>query len=64
MWIILKVFDRICYSTASVLCFWFFSQEACRVLSPQPGIEPAYPSLEGKVLTTGLPGESPYIFLN
>ena len=64
MWTIFKVFYQICYSIASVLCFWFFSQEACGVLSSQPGIESEHPSLEGKVLTTGLPGKSPYIFLN
>ena len=27
-------------------------------LAPQPGIEPAPPALEGKVLTTGPPGNS------
>ena len=38
--------------------FWFFGHEACGVLVPQPGIEPTPPALEGKVLTTGLPGKS------
>ena len=28
------------------------------ILAPQPGIEPAPPALEGKVLTTGLPRKS------
>ena len=41
--------------------FWFFGQEACGILSPQPGIEPAPPALEGQVLATGPPGESPGI---
>ena len=35
--------------------FWFFGCEACGILSPWPGIEPAPPVFEGKVLTTGLP---------
>ena len=38
--------------------FWFFGREACGILAPQPGIEPATPALEGEVLTTGLPGKS------
>ena len=28
---------------------------ACRILVPSPGIKPAFPNLQGKVLTTGLP---------
>ena len=28
------------------------------IIAPQPGIEPAPPALEGKVLTTGPPGKS------
>ena len=35
---------------------WFFCQ-AYGILAPQPGIEP--PAVEGKFLTTGLPGKSP-----
>ena len=38
--------------------FWFFGCEACGILAPQPGIEPAPPALEGKVLTTGPPRKS------
>ena len=38
--------------------FWIFGHKACGVLALQPGIEPAPPALEGKVLTTGLPGTS------
>ena len=38
--------------------FWFFGCEACGILAPQPGIEPAPPALESKVLTTGRPGKS------
>ena len=29
------------------------------MLTPQPGIEPSPPALEGKALTTGFPGKSP-----
>ena len=46
----------LCYNTASVL-FWFFGQEACGILAPQPGIEPEFPALDGEVLTTGPPGK-------
>ena len=43
--------------------FWFFRHEACGILTPQPGIEPAPSALEGKVLTPGLPGKSLLILL-
>ena len=38
--------------------FCFFGCEACGILAPGPGIEPAPPALEGEVLTTGPPGKS------
>ena len=38
--------------------FWIFGREACGILTPQPGIKPAPPALEGRVLTTGPPGKS------
>ena len=38
--------------------FFFFGQEACGILHPWPGIEPASFALEVKVLTTGPPGKS------
>ena len=41
--------------------FGFFGPEACGILAPRPGIEPAPPELEGEVLTTGPPGKSPPI---
>ena len=28
--------------------FWFFGREACGILDPRPGIEPAPPALEGE----------------
>ena len=31
---------------------------ACVILPPQPGAEPMFPALEGRFLTTGLPGKS------
>ena len=33
---------------------WLFGQETHGILVPQPGIEPATPELEGKLLTIGL----------
>ena len=39
--------------------FFFFDLEACGILAPQPGIQPAPPALEGKVLTARPPEESP-----
>ena len=37
----------------------FFGLEACGILIPQPGVEPAPPALDGKASTTGLPETSP-----
>ena len=48
----------ICYNISSVSCFVFFGCKASGILGPWPGIEPAPPALEGKDLTTGLPGKS------
>ena len=39
--------------------FWFFGHEACGILVPRPGIEPAPSASEGEVLTTEPPGEIP-----
>ena len=58
MWTIKKSLFWICYSIASVLCFFFFfffGHEACRILAPQPGIEPTTPALEGEALSTEIP---------
>ena len=35
-----------------------FAHEAYGILSPQPGIEPTPPSMEGEILTSGPPGMS------
>ena len=37
--------------------FLVFGPEVCGILTPQPGIQPTPPALEGKVLTTGPPGK-------
>ena len=39
--------------------FWFSDCEACGILALSPGIKPVSLALEGKVLTSGLPGKSP-----
>ena len=44
--------------------FWFFGQEACEILAPQPGVKPTTSALEGKVLNTGLPRKVPQMFFN
>ena len=36
----------------------FFGLEACGILTPQPGIEPIPPALEGEVLTPGPSGKT------
>ena len=40
--------------------YWFFGYKAHGILAPQPGMKPAPPALEGKVLTTGPPGKSQF----
>ena len=37
--------------------FGFSDCEACGILSHQPGIEPAHPASEDKLLTNGPPGK-------
>ena len=44
------------------LIFFFFGPEACGILAPQPGIEPAPPALEDNFLTTGSPGTPLLVF--
>ena len=53
-----KILYWICYNTPSILYFGSLSLEACVILAPRPGIEPAPPALEGEVITTGPPGKS------
>ena len=44
--------------------FWCLDCEACGILAPQLEIKPESPACEGKILTTGLPGKSYFIFLS
>ena len=44
--------------------FRFFGHNACGILAPPPGIQPAPPASEGEVSTPGLPGKSLKIFKN
>ena len=59
MWTIFKVFIEFITILLLLFMFWFFSQEACGILAPLPGIKPTPPALEGKVLTTRPPRKSP-----
>ena len=44
----------------SVVVAWGLScLVACGILVPRPGIKSTFPALEGRFLTTGLPGKSP-----
>ena len=58
MWTIFKVFIDFVTILLLLLMFGYFGREAYGILVPGPGIEPSSPSLEGKVLTTGPPGNS------
>ena len=53
---IFKVFIEL---VTIVMCFMFcfFVHEACEILVPQPGIQPAPPAFEGEVSTTGQSGK-------
>ena len=57
MWAIFKALIE--FVTISLLFYVLvFGLEACEILVPQPGIQPAPPALEGKVLATGSPGKA------
>ena len=56
MWTILKLFIE--FVTILFYLFGTFGHEAYGIFAPCQGIEPTSPTLEGKVLTTGLPGKS------
>ena len=58
MWTILKSTEFLMVLFVFFFTFWFFGCEAHGILVPHPGIKPAPPALEGKVLTTGLPRKS------
>ena len=53
MWTILKVFIEFVTLLLLLFMFCFFGIQACGLLAPWPGMEPAPPVLEGEVLTTG-----------
>ena len=58
MWTIFKVCIQFITILLCVLCFGS-GHEARDTLAPWPGTKPTSLVLEGKVLTTGPPGESP-----
>ena len=61
MWTISKVFIE--FDTIFFYVFGVFGLKACEIVASWPGIEPKSSALEGKVLTTGLPGKSLELFL-
>ena len=46
------------FTESVTISLWFFDCEACGILAPWPGIEPAPSVLEGEILTTRLLGKS------
>ena len=38
--------------------FWCFGHKACGILAPRPGLKPATPALESKVVISGPPEKS------
>ena len=59
MWTIFKVFLHL---LQYCFVFWFFGPRARGILTPQSEIRSTLPALEGKVLTTRLPGKSQDLF--
>ena len=59
MWTIFEVLLTLLQYCFCCFMFWFFGQEACGILAPQPGIE-CIPCTGRQVLNTGLPGKSHY----
>ena len=51
-----------CFWLGFFCMFWFSGHEACGILAPRPGIDPAPPALEGDVLSTGPLGKSLFLF--
>ena len=60
MWTTFKVFIEFVTILLPFYVFGFFGCKAYGILASRSGIEPMSPALEGKFLTTGLPGK----FLN
>ena len=57
-----STFNFLNWISHNIVCFmfWFFGHKACRVLGSWPGMDHIPPVLEGKILTTGPPGKSPW----
>ena len=53
-----KVFIEFVTMYCFCFMFWFLDHEACGILAPQSGFEPAPPALEGTISTTRTPGKS------
>ena len=45
MWTIFKIFIEFVTMLPLFYVFWYFGQEACGILAPQPGIEPTAPCI-------------------
>ena len=58
MWTIFEVFIEFITILLLFYVLFCFALKAHEILAPQPGMEPALPALEGKVLTTEQPGKS------
>ena len=56
MWTSFKGFIEFVTILLLFYVFGFFGHEACRILTPWPGLQPAPPALEGEVLPTDLQG--------
>ena len=63
MWTIFKIFNEFVTILFLFYILFFYEREACGILAPWPGIEPAPRALEVEVLTTGPPGKSLDYFL-
>ena len=64
MWTIFTAFIE--FVTVLFLCFmlfWCFGHEACGILAPWPGIEPALSASEGKILNHWTARDVPWVFV-
>ena len=59
----LKVFIEFVTILLLLFMFWFFGCDACGSFTPQLGIKPISPVLEGEVLTAGTAREIPSLLL-
>ena len=56
-----KVGPSSCHAGSFVVVRGISCSQAYGILVPQPGIEPAFPALQGGLVTTGPPGKSPVL---